>query len=385
MHLIPKDKKVTFYVVSLESDPESIIEPLHTFTETTGNQNLQFKIPDFLNYEECSVFAVVDLTGTYDLDGRTISEAQAAATNGEILFGRATPNVIFRNNTVVKFKFIGKAAGPSVSMISFTMPSIYEAGDFIYDIPPVKDVIIYSIASVPESDAKINADYTFSALTGVEEETTVCALPDELLDQNRYFFAVVILKDSFNLQGKTKAQIMDAIQKGTILFGQAKDLINDEIMSYSLYDGIEIDNFKFVGAPPDLPDGTITFSLPPSYETLTKDVKSIPKGKSVKFYALANTDAPLKADEIFTDKTGSGKITRPLPSRLFGRDYYFFAIVNLKDSFDLQNKNEDDVKDAIENGNILFGQAKDPMDEDVNKLYTLKDQIKIDNFKFLGI
>ncbi len=374
MHLIPNDKRVTFYVVSLESNPESVIESLQTFTGTTGNRNFQFIIPDSLNYEECSVFAIVDLDEPFEVNEKTLSEVEAAAINGEILFGQATGNVIFRNNTVVNFGFIGKGKSPAVSMISFTMPSIYEAGDFIYDIPPGKDVIFFSIASRPEKpEDKINADKYFSALTGVE--TTVRALPDELLGQNRYFFAVVILKGSFDLQGKNWGELYAAKDNGTILLGQAKDPMDDNaIKLHFLEDGIEIDNFKFEGQAPDVSNPKITFRLPSTCVSGTP----IPNGKPVNIYTTGDLEETFISDHVFPPGTTGADITCDLPSKLIGEERDLYVVVILKGSFDPRGKPFAQLMNAVIEEEIMLGRVDDMVRLNPGML------IDADAFEFYG-
>ena len=369
---IPDGQRVDFYVVSDTTSEESIIESLHTFTGTTGNEQFQFNIPDFLNNEEGCVFAVVDLTGTYELNGKTISEAQAAAADGEILFGQATGVVTFKNNQVVNFEFIGKGEGPSVSIISFTMPTSYEAGDFEFNIPTGKQVIIYSIASAPESDGTIDADYTFSTPTRVDTFDRI--LPGELLGQDRYFLAIVILQDSFELQGKTGAQIMDAVENGTILFGQAKDPMDENVnMLYSLYDGITIDNFKFVGKAPDVSDPKITFRFPPTCLSGTP----IPIGKPVKIYTTGELEDVFIADHVFTGTTGAD-ITCDLPSGLIGEERDLYAVVILQGSFDPRGKPFAQLTNAVENEEIILGRVDDMVRLNPGML------IDADAFEFYG-
>ena len=373
MHLIPNDKRVTFYVVSLESNPESAIESLHTFTGTTGNQYLQFNIPDFLYNEEGYVFAVVDLDEPFDLNGKTMSEVQAAATDGTILFGPATGRVTFKNNQVVKFEFMGNGEGhQSVSTISFTMPTSYEAGDFEFNIPTGKQVIIYSIASAPESDGTIDADYTFSTPTRVDSFDHI--LPDELLGQDRYFLAIVILQDSFELQGKDFKQIQDAVENGTILFGQAKDPIDDNsIKLYSLYDGIEIDNFKFVGKAPDVSNPKITFRLPSTCVSGTP----IPNGKRVNIYTTGDLEETFISDHVFPGTTGAD-ITCDLPSKLIGEERDLYVVVILKGSFDPRGKPFAQLMNAVIEEEIMLGRVDDMVRLNPGML------IDADAFEFYG-
>ncbi|HBL35462.1 MAG TPA: hypothetical protein DDZ55_01485 [Firmicutes bacterium] len=353
---IPDGQRVDFYVVSDTTSEESIIESLHTFTGTTGNGQFQFNIPDFLNNEEGDVFAVVDLTGTYDLNGKTISEAKTAAADGEILFGQATSNVIFKNNKVVDFGFMGSGEGhQSVIIISFTMPTSYEAGDFEFNIPAGKEVIFYSVASAPEpgSTDTFNTDYSTSTLTGIETSNHI--LPDALDGQDRYFLATVILQGSFELQGQTWTQIQNAINNGTILLGQAKDPENDNsIKLYSLYDGIEIDNFKFVGKAPDVSNPKITFRLPSTCVSGTP----IPNGKPVKIYTTGELEGTFISDHVFTGTTGAD-ITCDLPSKLIGEERDLYVVVILKGSFDPEGKSDTQLDNAIINEEIMLGVIED--------------------------
>jgi hypothetical protein len=98
---------------------------------------------------------------------------------------------------------------------------------------------------------------------------------------------------------------------------------------------------------------------------------------------LANTNEPLNADRIFTGTTGSGNIQRTLPGVLIGQERYFFAVVNINGSFDLQGKTKQQLAEAISRGDVLFGQSKDPVIPENNKLYTLTNGITIGNFEFI--
>ncbi|HBR28232.1 MAG TPA: hypothetical protein DD789_02210 [Firmicutes bacterium] len=352
---IPDGQRINFYVAIPTSNPESVIESLQTFTGTTGNRNFQFIIPDSLNNEEGEVFAVIDLTGTYDLNGKTISQAREAAAVGEILFGNAG-NVIFKNNQVAIFDFWGNGEGhQSVITISFTMPSLYEAGDFEFNIPAGKEVVFYSVASAPEPGSMDTFNTDFSCSTLTVRETSNHILPDALDGQDRYFLATVILQGSFELQGQTWTQIQDAINSGTILLGQAKDPMDENVkMLYSLYDGIEIGNFKFVGAVPDVSNPKITFRLPSTCVSGTP----IPNGKPVKIYTTGDFDETFISDHVFTGTTGAD-ITCDLPSKLIGEERDLYVVVILKGSFDPEGKSDTQLTNAIINEEIMLGVIED--------------------------
>jgi hypothetical protein len=129
------------------------------------------------------------------------------------------------------------------STIHFTMPSIYytskdySSGD---NIPSGKTVKFYTLKEIPGTT--INADYTFSGTTGNSDLTF--KLPDFLINQTRYIYAIVILKGTFDLKGKTEKDLLDAINNNEILYGKT-----DDEQPVSLTKGGTISNVIFFGKP----------------------------------------------------------------------------------------------------------------------------------------
>lgn len=384
---IPTNAKVQFYTLTEatynnvinEADPAPI-EADHVFTGNTENndKNIVVNLPDHLKNQERYIFAVV-ATGniSYDLKGKTIAEAKNDAANGEILFGQTTSPCKLTSGGVINIKFEGKAEGDRVKTFYFTMADTYIAGESELPIPTDKAVTFYCVTDDIGNTFSSNA-VMFHGTTSSTNKTIEARLPDTLEYRECYFYAVVNLDGFYDLRGKTMDDVIKAIYNGKMLFGQSMNPMDpNEKRKYTLKENIYIDNFVFHGPTPD---GVINFVMPEKCGSGTP----IPPGKTVKFYALKSTEKePLNADEVFTWTTGSNNIQCTLPGRLIGQDYYFFAVVNISGSFDLQGKTKLALSNAVSRGEVFFGQSKEPPELNNNKLYTLTNGITIDNFVFI--
>ena len=347
------------------------------FTGTTGKSEIEFSLPDYLKNEKRYIFAIVEIGNTSnDFRGQKFKNVDEAFEKGEILFGETSKLVSLNSGRRISdIKFKGNIEGVEAKNIYFTMPDTYLSGDSPVLIPDDKEVTFYCVDEQIGNTFSTNA-YMFHGTTG-STKITKAMLPEALVGQSCYFYAVVNLDGFYDLRGKTIDDVIEAIYNGKVLFGKSMDPIDpDEMKMYSLRDGINIDNFVFHGP---IPDGVINFVMPEKCVSGTP----IPPGKAVKFYALKSTEEePLKADRVFTGTTGSGNIQCTLPGRLIDKDYYFFAVVNIRGSFDLHGKTKQDLKGALSRGEVFFGQSKEPLGQN-NKLYTLTDGITIDNFEFI--
>jgi hypothetical protein len=146
----------------------------------------------------------------------------------------------------------GCGGGPGDNpSIRFAMPSTYVVlpdQNSYAAISGNKKVKFYTLKEQlsEDPDYKINADYTFSGTTG--GSYLQFSLPESLINQKRYIAAMVIVdeNDTFDLQGKTKTDIENAVKEGVILFGMtASDSGANE--SVRLTKGSTISNLKFFG------------------------------------------------------------------------------------------------------------------------------------------
>lgn len=366
-------QNVEFYLLA-DDDEEKIVEVIETFSGKTGDGTLKFTLPESLKGVKCYIYAVV---GAYDLKGKTISEAKKAAEKGEILFGtilndtgeQALPVTLNNNVTIGNFTFIGKGEGQPEKSIFFIMPDTYWVGEATQEIPANLEIKIYSVSHFDE-DGKAHTDYTFTGTTGGQRIRRT--LPDFLDGATRTFMAVIYLKESsFELDGKTEQDLLQAMEKGEILFGQTQ---SDE--DYVLFDGVQIEDFEFYGP---IPNGDILFEMP----NKSASGKDIPSRKTVKFYALTSTDQPLEVEHVFKGTTGSNIIKCELPGLMIDEEYYFFAVIILKGDFDLEGKSIKDLIDPVNEGQIMYGVAKEDGGEGETKLFLLEDGITIDGFVFM--
>lgn len=372
---IPKGSKVYFYLLTEDVNPEEIIEANSTFTGTIDGSILKFTLPDSLKDQKCYIYAVVEIDGSYDLKGKTITQAMEDADAGKILFGsvlnetgnQASPVTLTNNGTIGGFMFIGKGVGKEQSSIFFVMPENYLAGGTEHAIPANREVKFYSYTEFDDDTFK--AEYIFSGTTG--KERIRCTLPEELIGQTREFAAVIVLEGSFNLDGQKLEDIEKAVIDGKILLGSVEK-------DYLLEDGVEIDAFEFNGT---LPNGVIRFEMPKQCVGTNTE---IPSGKPVKFYAVTDTTPPLEPEYVFEGTTGQGIIELELPGWLMGEECYFMAIIVLKGDFDLEGKEMNHIQAPLENKEIMFGQAKEQGEED-NKMFELIDGVLIDSFQFIDI
>src|SRR5690554_1053148 len=79
-----------------------------------------------------------------------------------------------------------------------------------------------------------------------------------------------------------------------------------------------------------------------------------------------------------------GNIECDLPFYLVDEEYYFFAAVILEGDFDLEEKTQEEVGEAVAEGKILLGRALDDPPSQNPKLYTLTPGVEIGNFEFFG-
>jgi hypothetical protein len=254
---IPSGKSIKFY--TLASTSGTTVNADHTFTGTTGSSSLKFTLPNDLIGQNRYIYAVVILSGSFDLQGKNKTEIQTAIESGQILFGKASISVpsmedrsvsLTKGGTVGDFTFIGKI-GNSSPLINFTMPSIYYTSQDYKTSAPMpsnKTVKFYTL-----TDANVttfNADHTFSGTTG--SSTIQCELPSNLIGKERYIYAVVILKGSFELQGNTQEALENAYNNKDILFGKATESEFAHVFDvypYTLSNGSTIGNFIFIGKP----------------------------------------------------------------------------------------------------------------------------------------
>ena len=382
-YAIPAGEKVQFYTLTEDTYTKVInekapVEADYVFTGTTrtpGDSDITLNLPDLLKNQKRYIFAVVEMGNTsYDLRGKTTTDAKEAATNGVILLGQASGLVTLTSGGRISIiKFEGKAEGEPVKSINFTMADTYITGESELPIPNDKEVTFYCVTGEIGNTFSTDA-HMFTGTTGINK-TTKARLPESLVGQNCYFYAVVNLKGFYDLRGKTADDVQKAISSGQVLFGQSMDPVDPSNKKmYSLSDGINIDNFVFRGPTPD---GVINFVMPKYCVTGTP----IPSGKPVKFYSVTELDEIINADHVFTGTTGDGGIIElTLPGWLIGQGRFFVAVVNLKGTFDLQGKSLAQVIDAVQNGVVLFGESNNLSSPD--ELYTLADGINIDNFEF---
>ncbi len=299
----------------------------------------------------------------------------------------------------------GGGGGSTTSTVIFKLPEYYEGveeeGSFA--IPEGEEVRFYTSSnmdigisviellygSVPEDDQTFLADYYFAGKTGDGE--IKCIIPNSLISKGRYIYAVIFLEDEdgadrFDPQEKSVKEILKAVAEGKILFGFARDPNNELPKVYALNHGVTIKDFIFIGKSEGAPIYTLTFSLPPTYQDFEGKSYEVPEGKTVKFYAAvtpAGEEGTVEADHVFTGTTGDSIICE-IPPHLLNQERYFYAVVNLEGDFDLREKDKDEMMQAVEAGEILFGQAMDPYDEGNMELYYLVHGTRVDNFKLFG-
>lgn len=259
------------------------------------------------------------------------------------------------------YLFIGKAEGEPSYTIIFSLPPTYQdSNNNIYPVPKGKEVKFYA-AATPAGDGAVIADHVFTGITG---DSIICEIPLHLLNQERYFYAVVNLEGDFDLREKDKDEMMQAVEAGEILFGQAMDPYDEGNMElYYLVHGTRVDNFKLFGKGEGEPVTTITFMMPAVYEDISGggQFHQIPSGKKVKFYVpLYSEDVdgedPFSFDYDFPERTtGPATFEFELPSFLVGGERELIAIVIMDGKFKPEGKTWGKIEEAVCEGNILLG------------------------------
>ncbi len=270
--------------------------------------------------------------------------------------------------------------------IHFTMPSVYYSQDDIaINIPSGKTVKFYLLTK--ENYKKVNDDESGSVAIETDDniftKTTGSSdlqftLPDSLDGQERYIYAVVILKGSFDLRGKTKEQLFTAVSSGDVLFGQAQDSDADGPKLVKLEKKGTVSPFIFNGITTE--SAVINFTLPDVYYDYANPDSgasaNIPSGRTVKFYAFSDTDTePLDADYIFpATTTRSGNLQFELPDSLENQTCQISAVVILSGSFELQGATQEQLVKAVKDKEVLYGKTEEV-------ILTNGDTV---NFKFVG-
>ena len=139
--------------------------------------------------------------------------------------------------------------------ISIKMPVEYEVvdEDSKHRIPPGKTVKFYfsfqDIQDIDE-DQPLNPIHTITGTTRDEESTIFGTVPVGLNGKECYLLAVVVLKGDFGLEGKTQADIEEAVKNKSILFGQISD--EQDPTGWKRYtlnpDLPPIEDFEFIGS-----------------------------------------------------------------------------------------------------------------------------------------
>lgn len=146
---------------------------------------------------------------------------------------------------------------------------------------------------------------------------------------------------------------------------------------------------------------TVIFKLPEYYEGVEEEGSfAIPEGKEVRFYTSSNMDIGISviellygsvpeddqtflADYYFAGKTGDGEIKSIIPNSLISKGRYIYAAIFLENGFDPQEKSVKEILEAVAEGKILFGFARDPNNE-LPKVYALNHGVTIKDFIFIG-
>lgn len=404
---IPDGKEVTFYCVT-DGIGDTFSTDAHMFHGTTGSTKItKAMLPETLVGPNCYFYAVVNLDGFYDLRGKTRDDVRKAVFSGKVLFGKSVVYVgsddlkeyrLSHDINIDNFVFHGPIPD---GVINFVMPSYCVSGT---PIPSGKPVKFYSVT---ELDDIIDADeHVFTGTTG-DGGTIQLTLPGWLIGQGRFFVAVVNLKGSFDLQGKRFEQVIAAVQKGDILYGEScNPNSSDEL--YTLADGIFIDNFEFFDRDNGSETSFINFMMPnvylgPPSEPGAGDNPEyqIPGGRPLHFYAITEEnysildnedgtmdDVPVNVQHILSKTTAETPTMyqAPLLSDLIGEKRHFVAVVDVDGTFtDLQGMTKRQLTNALLNGSILWGKSL-KSGSGVLELYTIEEGTNIvGNFEFIGV
>ena len=78
---------------------------------------------------------------------------------------------------------------------------------------------------------------------------------------------------------------------------------------------------------------------------------------------MPEDDQTFLADYYFAGKTGDGEIKSIIPNSLISKGRYIYAAIFLENGFDPQEKSVKEILEAVAEGKILFGFARDPDNE----------------------
>jgi hypothetical protein len=257
--VIPSGRSIKFYTIKSKNESDLTITIDHTFSGTTGSSGLSFTLPNDLIGQDRFIYAIVNLnlTGSFELKAdTTIEKIKDAIESGQILFGKASISArsmedksvtLTKGGTVEDFTFIGKI-NPTAASITFKMPSqYYTSQDYSNstDIPSGKTVVFYVLTD--KNQETLDALSPFSRTTGGELNFI---LPNELIGQKRYIYAVVFRDKYFKLT--TQTDLLEAYNNGQVLFGKATASESAKVFDayeYPLFNGCTIGEFIFIGKP----------------------------------------------------------------------------------------------------------------------------------------
>jgi hypothetical protein len=275
----------------------------------------------------------------------------------------------------------GSHQDSSANYVYFTMASTYEVSDktssAFYSIPSGAPITFYTVTEANFNEvmndstgtATCKPDYTFSGTTG--NSTFKFKLPDTLKDQKRNIFAVITNGTTFDLNGKTKNEIINAMS--SVIWGNSTGEVT---LSNGSNIALSFSSDANVTHGTALP--TIQFTMPVSYYDYTADLsggtsgitsKSIQSGREFKIYFHKSSGGTtFSGDLVYTDETdsasGSYSFTVPIPSSYSSAtSIWVDAIVTLDGSFDINGKTKDQLIQAIKDKKVLFGKAQDGGDE----------------------
>jgi hypothetical protein len=268
---IPSGKAVKFYALKSTDEP---LKADGVFTGTTGSDNIQCTLTGRLIGQDYYFFAAVDISGSFDLRGKTMQQLITAVSRGEVLFGQSKEPPELNNNklytltdgiTIDNFEFID--ANSSASSIVFTVPNKYKGPSSVegaddgeeFDIPVGKRIKFYAItynayhsANEAQTTIKINGELIHEDTTGGSNIYTA-ELPDHLINQERYFLALIVLSETedYDLPRMTVENLKSAMLAGKVLYGRHLISGQGDIELVKIVSGInEIDNFEFQGQEP---------------------------------------------------------------------------------------------------------------------------------------
>jgi hypothetical protein len=255
---------VKFYTVTAANRLDSLTDqfmPDFTFTGTTGSsENFKFSLPKSLINQQRYIYMMVNMNGSFDPVGKTMDTIyHDAILKGEVLFGPATEFstgmdkliTLSEDASITNFHIVGQITGETpAGFISFQVPSIYHRvnNGETPAIPAGKTIKFYTSTDIPgDDDSTYNADIFNTGTTSSGGSTLQFALPIDLVGQSKYIIAVVILGADLDLQGKTVAQVKNAVLNGQVLLGVTTNKDTQIEESVALAKGIVIDNIDFSG------------------------------------------------------------------------------------------------------------------------------------------